>query len=203
MSFFDNPKNFGIAAIIIGAVSLISGLVAIVNGALADPIATGSVVAAVGTLIFGILILGVGIPVYKGEESNKLNILGLFVRVIGIATIVTYLFSGAGQIIDESLVTGVGWIIIGIIFGLILIWAAGKIVDGSADTMDKIIWILLLVAFAILTIVSLVGIFTPFLTDGAILDQALLAILSLFEFILYAFLLVAVLSDDVKRAMGI
>lgn len=203
MSFFDNPKNFGIAAIIIGAVSLISGLVAIVNGALADPIATGSVVAAVGTLIFGILILGVGIPVYKGEESNKLNILGLFVRVIGIATIVTYLFSGAGQIIDESLATGVGWIIIGIIFGLILIWAAGKIVDGSADTMDKIIWILLLVAFAILTIVSLVGIFTPFLTDGAILDQALLAILSLFEFILYAFLLVAVLSDDVKRAMGI
>lgn len=203
MSFFDNPKNFGIAAIIIGAVSLISGLVAIVNGALADPIATGSVVAAVGTLIFGILILGVGIPVYKGEESNKLNILGLFVRVIGIATIVTYLFSGAGQIIDESLATGVGWIIIGIIFGLILIWAAGKIVDGSADTMDKIIWILLLVAFAILTIVSLVGIFTPFLTDGAILDQALSAILSLFEFILYAFLLVAVLSDDVKRAMGI
>lgn len=203
MSFFDNPKNFGIAAIVIGAVSLISGLVAIVNGALADPIATGSVVAAVGTLIFGILILGVGIPVYKGEESNKLNILGLFVRVIGIATIVTYLFSGAGQIIDESLATGVGWIIIGIIFGLILIWAAGKIVDGSADTMDKIIWILLLVAFAILTIVSLVGIFTPFLTDGAILDQALLAILSLFEFILYAFLLVAVLSDDVKRAMGI
>lgn len=203
MSFFDNPKNFGIAAIIIGAVSLISGLVAIVNGALADSIATGSIVAAVGTLIFGILILGVGIPVYKGEESNKLNILGLFVRVIGIATIVTYLFSGAGQIIDESLATGVGWIIIGIIFGLILIWAAGKIVDGSADTMDKIIWILLLVAFAILTIVSLVGIFTPFLTDGAILDQALLAILSLFEFILYAFLLVAVLSDDVKRAMGI
>lgn len=203
MSFFDNPKNFGIAAIVIGAVSLISGIVAIVNGVLADPIATGSIVAAVGTLIFGILILGVGIPVYKGEESNKLSILGLFVRVIGIATIATYLFSGAGQIIDDSLATGIGWIVIGIIFGLILIWAAGKIVDGSADTMDKIIWILLLVAFAILTIVSLIGIFTPFLADGAILDQALLAILSLFNFILYAFLLVAVLSDDVKRAMGI
>ncbi|HKM09426.1 MAG TPA: hypothetical protein VJX93_02920 [Candidatus Methanomethylophilaceae archaeon] len=203
MSFFDNPKNFGIAAIVLGAVSLISGIVAIINGALADPMATGSVVVAVGTLIFGILILGVGIPVYKGEETNRLSILGLFVRVIGLATIATYLFNGIGQIIDESIAYGAAMIVIGIILGLILIWAAEKIVDGSVDTMDTIIWIILLVVFAILTIVSLVGIFTPFLSDGEILNQVLTAVLSLFTFILYAFLLVTVLSDDVKKAMGV
>lgn len=202
MSFFDNPKNFGLAAIVLGAVSLLAGLLAIVNGVLADPIATGAVVGAVGTLLFGVLILGVGLPIYRGEESNKLTILGMFVRFVGLATIVVGVFSGAGQIIDESLGAGAGTIVIGVILGLILLWIAGRIVDGSADTLDRIVWIILLVVFAILAVVSLIGIITPLFADLAIIDLLIAVILSLCEFVLYAFLLLSILSDDVKSAMG-
>ena len=202
MSFFDNPKNFGLAAIVIGAVSLLAGIIGIVNGALADPLATGSVVAAVGTLLYGALILGVRLPLYRGEESDKLTILGMFVRFVGLATIVVGVFSGAGQIIDEAAAAGAGSIVIAVVLGLILLWIAGRITDGSVDTMDRIVWIILLVVFAILTIVSLVGIIMPFLGDLAILDAVIAAVLSLCQFILYGFLLISVLSDDVKSAMG-
>lgn len=202
MSFFDNPKNFGLAAIILGAVSLLAGIIGIVNGALADPIATGSVVAAVGTLLFGVLILGIGLPVYRGEESDRLTILGMFVRFVGLAVIVVGIFSGAGQIIDENLATGLGFIIVQVILGLILIWIAGRIVDGSVDTLDRIVWIILLVVFAILVVVSLVGIITPFFNDLALLDLAIAVVLSVCQFVLYAFLLVSILSDDVRLAMG-
>ena len=201
MSLLDNPKNFGLAAIIIGVVSLLVGIMAIVNGALADEIAFGAIVAAIGTILYGLLILGIGLPIFRGEDTNSLSILGKFVRVIGLATIVVGIFAGAGTIIDGSLGGGISEIVIGLIFGLILIWVSTKILDGSVDLMDKIIWILLLIVFLILTIVSMVGIITPFL-GGFSIEIVFLAILSLCQFILYAFLLFAVLSNDVKTAMG-
>lgn len=202
MSLLDNPKNFGLAAIVIGVVSLIVGIMAIVNGALADEIALGAIVAAVGTILYGVLILGIGLPIYRGEDTNSLSILGKFVRVIGLATIVVGIFAGAGIIIDGSLSAGIVEIVIGLIFGLILIWVATKILDGTVDLMDKIIWILLLVVFLVLTIVSLVGIIAPFIGGFVLIDALFLAVLSFCQFILYAFLLVAVLSNDVKKAMG-
>jgi hypothetical protein len=202
MSFFDNPKNFGLAAIVIGAVSMLAGIIGIVQGVLADPIATGIVVAAVGTILYGVLILGVGLPVYKGEESDKLTILGMFVRFVGLATIVVGVFTGAGQIIDDSLAVGVTTIVIQAVLGLVLIWIAGRIVDGSVDTLDRIVWIILLVVFAILTVFALVGIFIPFFAELAVLDLLVEVVLSLCQFILYAFLLVSVLSNEVKSAMG-
>lgn len=202
MSFFDNPKNFGLAAIVIGAVSMLAGIIGIVKGVLADPIATGIVVAAVGTILYGVLILGVGLPVYKGEESDKLTILGMFVRFVGLATIVVGVFTGAGQIIDDSLAVGVTTIVIQAVLGLVLIWIAGRIVDGSVDTLDRIVWIILLVVFAILTVFALVGIFIPFFAELTVLDLLVEVVLSLCQFILYAFLLVSVLSNEVKSAMG-
>lgn len=202
MSFLDNPKNFGLAAIIIGVVSLLAGIIAIVNGALAEEIAFGAIIAAVGTIFYGLLILGIGLPIYRGEDTNSLSILGKFVRVIGLATIVVGIFAGAGMILDESLSAGIVEIVIALIFGMILIWVATKILDGTVDLMDRIIWIILLVVFLVLAIVSLVGIITPFIGGFVLIDALFVAVLSLCQFILYAFLLIAVLSNDVKKAMG-
>lgn len=203
MSLLDKPKNFGLAAIVIGIVSLLIGIMAIVNEAISDDIAFGAIIAAVGTIIYGMLILGIGLPIYRGEDTNALSILGKFVGVIGLATIVVGIFSGAGSIFEGNIGTGVVSIIVGIVFGIILIWVAKKIVDGYADLMDSIIWFILLVVFIVLTIVSLVGIITPFMGEFVLLDAVFVAVLSFCEFILYAFLLMAVLSKDVKTAMGI
>lgn len=202
MSLLDNPKNFGLAAIVIGIVSLLVGIMAIIGGLFAEGIALGAIVTAVGTILYGLLIFGIGMPIYKGEETNSLSILGKFVNVIGIATIVVGIFAGAGSIIDGSLGGGISEIVIGLIFGLILIWVATKILDGSVDIMDKIIWVILLIVFIVLSIVALVGIITPFFAGFSIIDAVFFAILSLCQFILYAFLLIAVLSKDVKKAMG-
>ncbi len=202
MSFFDNPKHFGLAAVIIGIVSLITGIVNAVNAAIADPMLEGALVASVGTILYGILILGIGLPIYRGEDTNTLSILGKFVRFVGVATIVVNIFIGAGQIVDGDTAVGATTIVVGLILGLILIWIAGRIVDGKVDTLDRIVWIILVVVFLILTIFSLVGIFTAFMGDAEILDKALRSILSLCEFILYIFLLIGVLSDDVKTKMG-
>lgn len=106
------------------------------------------------------------------------------------------------MIVDGDTGAGVVEIVIGLIFGLILMWIAKRITDGTADTLDKIIWIILVIVFLVLTIVSLIGIFTPFLVDMDIIDIVIAAVLSLCNFILYAFLLVAVLSNDVKSKMG-
>ncbi len=203
MSLLDNPKNFGLAAIVIGIVSLLAGIIAIVKGALAEDIAFGAMIAAVGTILYGLLILGIGLPIYRGEDTNSLSILGKFVRVIGLATIVVGVFAGAGMIFDGTLGAGISEIVIGLIFGLILIWVATKILDGTVDLMDKIIWFILLIVFIVLTIFSLVGIITPFIGGLDLLDAVFIAVLSLCQFILYGFLLIAVLSNDVKKAMGI
>lgn len=201
MSLLDKPKNFGLVAVIIGIVSLLAGIIAIVSEVFDDNIALGAIIAAIGTIIYGMLILGIGIPIYQGEDDNSLSILGKFVRVIGLATIAVGVFTGAGTIVDGSLGAGISEIIVGLIFGLILVWAATKILDGSIDTVDKIIWIVLLIVFLVLTVFSLVGIITPFL-DGFSLSILFVAILSFCEFVLYGFLLFAVLSKDVKSAMG-
>lgn len=202
MSFFDNPKNFGMAAVAIGIVSILMGIINAAKAAVADPIAKGTIVASVGTILYGLLILGVGLPVYKGEDTNTFSILGKFVRFVGLATIVVNIFTGAGYIVDGDSAVGAGVIVVGIIFGLILLWIAGRMTDGKVDTLDRIVWILLVLIFLILTIVSLVGIFTAFSGDANILDKVLLSILSLCRFILYLFLFIGVLSDDVKSKMG-
>lgn len=202
MSFFDNPKNFGLAAIVIGAISMILGLAGIVTGALASPIATGSIVASIGTIAFGVLIFGVGLPAYKGEVSDKLTILGMFVKVIGLAVIISGIFSGAGEAIADGIAAGAISIVISVILGLILMWIAGRITDGSVDMLDRILWIILLVVFAILTLLYLVGIITPFLTDFSLIEMVIAAVQSLCYFVLFAFLLVSILSEDVKSAMG-
>ncbi|MGE0015790.1 MAG: hypothetical protein AB7S83_06450 [Candidatus Methanomethylophilaceae archaeon] len=202
MSFIDNPKNFGLAAVVIGIVSILAGILAIVNGALADPMAIGLIVASIGTILYGVLILGIGLPIYRGEDTSALSILGKFVNFVGLATIVVGIFTGAGLMVDDSIASGAVEIVIALIFGLILMWIAKKITDNVTDTFDKIIWILLVIVFLVLTIVSLIGIITPFLTDMAAIDMVVTAVLSLCQFILYAFLLVAVLSNDVKSRMG-
>ncbi len=83
--------------------------------------------------------------------------------------------------------------IIDIIIGIIVVWAAGKINDGKETTIDKIIWIILLVLFVVYFLVSFIAIFT---TDIISL------IANLCGAIIYLFMIAYLFDNDVKKAMG-
>lgn len=203
MSFFDNPKNFGLASVIIGAIIALTSLANIITGALEDPIAKGAIVASIGTLVLGILVLGVGLPVYNGEVTDKLTILGMFVKFIGLAVIVVGVFSGVGEYLgDASLASVLVGLIVPILIGIVMIWLSERITDGSVDTLDRILWIVLLVVFAVLAVYFLYLAVAVILAGGALTALVVGVVMNICAFILFAFLLISVLSDDVKSAMG-
>lgn len=198
MSFFEEPKNAGLAIIIVGILQIIGGIIAIILGAMQyevseDQVYTiGAAVSGIGTVICGFLFFAYGKKVRSGAISAKIDILAQFVRIVGVITIIGGVFSAIGGIVDGvDLGSEIVSAIISIILGLIILWIAGKINDGKQTTGDKIIWILLLVIFvieiilAILLIITIIGI-----------------IIGICNLIIYVFMLMLLLSSDVKAEMG-
>ena len=207
MSFFDNNKHVGLALIIVGLIVLILGLIAAIANGISDNFTNtqklGYVITAIGSLIFGILILGFGLSVRRGS-NDKVAILSGLVRVIGIATILAAIFSAVGNYLinDDGIGAAIVAFIVQIIIGLILIWVAHKIGGKSKNVISKVLWLILLIVFAILAILSIVNCITGILHDSS-LGGILTAISLLCWFIVYVYAVIALLSPEVKSSMGI
>lgn len=202
MSFFSEPKNAGLAFIIIGVITVIGGIITVVLGAMGyefeagDKVykfALGTAVAAIGTIIYGCMQFGYGKKVRDGTVSAKIDILAAFVKLVGVGTIVTGIFSAIGTVMNgDEIGTGIVSAIISIVIGLIIIWIGTKINDGKQTLGDKIIWVILLIAFilcliaAILEIITIIGIIT-----------------GICELIIYVFMLILLFDPEVKSEMGI
>jgi hypothetical protein len=194
MSFFTEPKNAGLAMMIVGILNIIVGIISIILGAIGyEGYSTvPAIITGIGSIIGGILFFGYGSKVRKGEVSQKIDILAGFVKITGIVTIVNGIFNAAANIaggvdIGTALVSA----IISIIIGLIILFIASKINDGKQTTGDKIIWIILLIVFvieiilAILLIISIVGI-----------------LYGICNLIIYVFMLLLLLDPEVKSEMN-
>lgn len=181
MSFFDNPKNAGLALIIVAILNLIGAIIAIYEGATGE-FSLGAVLAGVGAVIVAILYFGYGKKIRSGSGS-KVEILAGFVMVVGIGTIIAGIF---------GLVQSISGGIVSIIVGLIIIFCAKKINDGKTTTIDKIIWILLLIAF-------ILGIIGGLLE---LLAFPIGTIMGICDIILYVFMLLLLIDPEVKDAMG-
>ncbi len=202
MSFFSEPKNAGLAFIIIGVITVIGGIITVVLGAMGyefeagDNVykfALGTAVAAIGTIIYGCMQFGYGKKVRDGTVSAKIDILAAFVKLVGVGTIVTGIFSAIGTVMNgDEIGTGIVSAIISIVIGLIIIWIGTKINDGKQTLGDKIIWVILLIAFilcviaAVLEIITIIGIIT-----------------GICELIIYVFMLILLFDPEVKSEMGI
>ncbi|MCL2032659.1 MAG: hypothetical protein FWG96_05275 [Methanomassiliicoccaceae archaeon] len=159
---------------------------------------TVAALRAIGSLIFGVLILFYGINV-RGGSNDKVTILAGLVRVVGIITILAALFYAAADWLElESFSAGMGTFIVQIIVGLILLWVSVKIGGKSKNIVSKVLWVILIVAFVILALSALLGSIVC-LVDGAWID----AIGLLCWLIVYIYALIATLSPDVKSSMGI
>lgn len=193
MSFVDNTKIVGWAFFIIGIIMVISALLQFVDAFDYEDTMdiVGVIIGAIGALIAAVIYFLYGNKVRVGEIDGKMHILTSYVSVVGYATVISALFSAIGGILCEALSF---WdAVISFIFGLVLLWVAKKMGDDKQETIDKIIWILLLIIFIVLFILALCGIL-----DGGWLN----IIASICYAIVYIFMIAYILDNDVKKAMG-
>ena len=192
-SFFDNTKTVGIAFLVVGFILIASAIFAIAMGFIDvdDDMKEGidnwmpyCVVGGIGSLISALLYTFFAMKVFNGTYSQKIVILEKYVRIVGITMIIGEIFTAAaliagGQDIGASIVGA----IVGILIGLLIVFISTKINDGKETVGDSIIWIILLIAFIILLIVSILEFFTLILIiDGiAHLFIALFMIAFLFD----------------------
>ena len=191
MSFFDQPKNAGLAMIVVAIVEVIAAIINIVAAATADDgIDFSGIIVAIGLIITAVIYFKYGSQVRSGAISAKIDILASFVNVVGVISIVNGVFQIIAGVAGGAGLIGNG--VINIIIGLIICFCGKKINDGKETTLDKIIWIILLVVFVIeilANIVMLVGF--PIGT-----------LMGICGIIIYVFMTLLLLDGDVKKAMG-
>ena len=164
-SFFDNTKIVGFAFVMVAVILVADAILTIVLGFMdvSDDLKEGidnwmlyCVIGGIGSLICAALYGFFANKVYVGTYSEKIVILttalgGIFNAVASIA---------GGQDIGAAIVSA----IILVLIGLLIMFISTKINDGKQTVGDKIIWIILLIAFILmiigsaLSMVSLIGV---------------------------------------------
>ena len=200
-SFFDNTKIVGFAFLVVGFILIFSAIFSIVMGFIDVPAETKEgipnwmpycVVGGIGSLICALLYTFFAMKVNNGTYSQKIVILEKYVRIVGVTIAIDAIFAGAasiagGQEVGPALVG----IILGLIIGLIIVFISTKINDGKETVGDSIIWIILLIAFILLLVVSIFEIFT------------LIGIIDGIAHIIIALFMIAFLFDpEVKSKMN-
>jgi hypothetical protein len=202
-SFFDNTKVVGTAFVIVGLILIIDAIFTIVLGFVdvsddvrgdieSDKWLAYCVIGGIGSLICAVLYAMFAFKVYKGQYSEKIVILEQYVRIVGLTVALGGIFNAIASVAGgEELGVAIVGAILGIIIGLLIMFIASKINDGKQTVGDKIIWVILLIAFILLLIVSILEVFT------------LVGIVDGIAHILIALFMIAFLFDsDVKSKMN-
>ena len=191
MSFFDQPKNAGLAMIVVAIVEVIAAIINIVAAATADDgIDFSGIIVAIGLIITAVIYFKYGSQVRSGAISAKIDILASFVNVGGVISIVNGVFQIIAGVAGGAGLIGNG--VINIIIGLIICFCGKKINDGKETTLDKIIWIILLVVFIIEILANIV----------MLIGFPIGTLMGICGIIIYVFMTLLLLDGDVKKAMG-
>ncbi len=173
-SFFDNTKIVGFAFVMVAVILVADAILTIVLGFMdvSDDLKEGidnwmlyCVIGGIGSLICAALYGFFANKVYVGTYSEKIVILEQYVRIVGLTTALGGIFNAVasiagGQDIGAAIVSA----IILVLIGLLIMFISTKINDGKQTVGDKIIWIILLIAFILmiigsaLSMVSLIGV---------------------------------------------
>ena len=200
-SFFDNIRIVGYAFLIVGLILVIDAIFTIVLGFVdvSDDLKEGidnwmpyCVVSGIGSLISAVLYTLFSLKVLNGTYSEKIVILEKYVRIVGLTVVIGGIFNGAAVVAGgQDLGTGIVAAAILVIIGLIIMFISTKINDGKQTVGDKIIWVLLLIAFVIVLI------------GGVLSVISLTSIIDGVAHILIALFMIAFLFDsEVKSKMN-
>lgn len=202
MSFLDNTKTAGTALWIVGILMIISALLSIVCGFVDDDMkdhSVGYAIMGIGALICAFVYFGFGKSIRSGNLSDKFGIVTKFVYVVGLVTVITGIFTAISGVGFDDIATYIVSGIIIVILGLIVMWIYRKITDDSITTFDRVMWIILLVIFIILFILTVASIFT---VSGSGLELAVNVINAICDFVIYLFMIAFLLNSDVKAKFG-
>ncbi|MBR4503473.1 MAG: hypothetical protein IKP20_00580 [Candidatus Methanomethylophilaceae archaeon] len=205
MSFFDDNKTLGTALIVIGAIQFILGIVALV-GAVSGGIDGPTAVAAIGPIIVAILYFAFGWKIRNSQITNKLDILAQYVKLAGLGVIINAVFSiwntydDAGGKIGTTLVS----LAIAVIIGLIIIGISTRINDGKKDNLDRVIWIILLILFALGAIFNFIGLIGQIIAVFGSFSLTYLAnlVITIANLIICIFMVCLLFNKDVKEGMN-
>lgn len=171
-SFFDNTKIVGTAFLIVGIILVIDAILTIVLGFVdvsddirgdieTDKWLAYCVIGGIGSLICAVLYTMFALKVFKGQISEKIVILEQYVRIVGVTTALGGVFNGIASIAGgEDVGVAIVAAIILVLIGLLIMFIASKINDGKQTTGDKVIWIILLIAFIIVLIGGVLSVFS-------------------------------------------
>ena len=191
MSFFDQPKNAGLAMIVVAIVEVIAAIINIVAAATADDgIDFSGIIVAIGLIITAVIYFKYGSQVRSGAISAKIDILASFVNVVGVISIVNGVFQIIAGVAGGAGLIGNG--VINIIIGLIICFCGKKINDGKETTLDKILGIILLVIFVIELLANIV----------VLVGFPIGTLMGICGIIIYVFMTLLLLDGEVKKAMG-
>lgn len=177
--------------IVVAIVEVIAAIINIVAAATADDgIDFSGIIVAIGLIITAVIYFKYGSQVRSGAISAKIDILASFVNVVGVISIVNGVFQIIAGVAGGAGLIGNG--VINIIIGLIICFCGKKINDGKETTLDKIIWIILLVVFVIEILANIV----------MLIGFPIGTLMGICGIIIYVFMTLLLLDGDVKKAMG-
>ena len=151
------------------------------------------IILAFGQFFAGALYFVYGRRANDGRMANIVHVLSRFVEVIGMAAIISGVCSTAASMYpDIDLDAFFAGAVSSIIVGLILIILPTRIVDGRRAFVDKAIWTILLIAFLVLFLVSLLEVIgVDNVVAGAI------------GILTYIFMIILLFDPEVEVSMGI
>ena len=177
MEFFNNTKNFGLMITVLAVIDIVLGVIGIVNGGFSIG-ALGGILAPAVMILAGIAIFtqtngGIISFAFPEGSKSKFGALTGFIFATGIANIV-------------SLTIG------GIILGIIIVIVGWIITNDKNTFLDSVIWVILVILFAISAILGLLGAFSGdiFGIIGGILSA-----------VLYLMAFLYLLDADVKKKL--
>ncbi len=193
MALSDNQKIIGWAFFIIGILMLINTILEIWSAVDVGDWIYG--ITAIGDFIAAVVFFFFGNRVRTEKISGKLNVLGNYVRIVGIIAIIIGLFNAIAGAVSEELSFWGG--VIDIIFGIIIAYCGQRTMDTSKS--HRILWAVELVVFVIMFIASFVDIFTTSGVEG--LQYWVIIISAICYAIVYLFMVIYLCDKEVRQAM--
>ena len=176
MEFFNNTKNFGLLILILSVISIVFGVYVIIDDGVSAS-AIGGILSSLVMILAGIAIFsqtdgGIISFAFPEGSRSKFGALTGFIFATGISNIL-------------SLTVG------GIVLGAIIL-LTGWIITNDKDTIiDSIVWVLLIVLFALIAISSVLATFAG----------GIYILIGIFNALLYLTAFLYLLDKDVKKKL--
>jgi hypothetical protein len=162
MILFDDSKSVGLIFEIVGALMAVNSIALIVGGTndMIVPLIEETenpdifyMVYGGGSLIASLIYILYAHTVMKGKFDNKLDVLAGYVRVVGVTTMIIVIGESLGEYlcgIELALTLLVA--VIGTILGITVILISFSMNNGKKTKGKRILWWILVMAFAIMVI---------------------------------------------------